>query len=351
MAVSDTEICRLCGEMANAPDLNTTLKVLAQNITKIMGVKGCSIRILDEKEQTLEIMAAYGLSKAYLKKGAISIQEHPIDRKILKGQVISTKDITKEKSVFYREEAKKEGIKSVLSVPLMAEKRPIGVVRIYTDKPRAFTKEEIGRLKSLALLGGILAERVKIWNEMQALMRISQSISSTLSLDEVLQLIVESAAKTLGMKAASIRLLNEERKTLKVRAAYGLSKAYLEKGPVEIEKSRIDRECLKCKVVSVRNIKKDKRLQYPEEIIKEGITALLSLPLNLRGTAIGVIRVYASKPYTFSESEIDFLSALACQGAIAIENARLFEHIKKQYKELTKDVWKWYDWGNRFPKI
>lgn len=351
MAVSDTEMCRLCGEMANAPDLNTTLKVLAQNITKIMGVKGCSIRILDEKEQTLEIMAAYGLSKTYLKKGAISIQEHPIDRKILKGQVISTKDITKEKSVFYREEAKKEGIKSVLSVPLMAEKRPIGVVRIYTDKPRAFTKEETGRLKSLALLGGILAERVKIWNEMQALMRISQSISSTLSLDEVLQLIVESAAKTLGMKAASIRLLNEERKTLKVRAAYGLSKAYLEKGPVEIEKSRIDRECLKCKVVSVRNIKKDKRLQYPEEIIKEGITALLSLPLNLRGTAIGVIRVYASKPYTFSKSEIDFLSALACQGAIAIENARLFEHIKKQYKELTRDVWKWYDWGNRFPKI
>ncbi|MDH5203580.1 MAG: GAF domain-containing protein [Nitrospirota bacterium] len=186
---------------------------------------------------------------------------------------------------------------------------------------------------------------------MRTLIKISQSISSTLSLDEVLQMIVENAAKTLNMKAASIRLLDEERKTLQVRAAYGLSKKYLDKGPVEVEKSIIDRECLECKVVSVHNIKKDKRLQYPEEIIEEGIMALLSLPLIVRGTAIGVLRVYTSTPYTFSESEIDFLSALACQGAIAIENARLYEHIKTEYEDLTKNVWKWYDWGARFPRI
>ena len=84
-------------------------------------------------------------------------------------------------------------------------------------------------------------------------------------------------------------------------------------------KSPIDRECLKCKVVSrcARDIRKDKRLQYPDEIIREGIMSLLSLPLTVRGKAIGVLRVYTSIPYTFSESEIDFLSALACQGAIS----------------------------------
>jgi hypothetical protein len=48
---------------------------------------------------------------------------------------------------------------------------------------------------------------------------------------------------------------------------------------------------------------------------------------------------------------IRLLDALACQGAIAIENARLFEHIKNEYKDFARDVWKWYDWGERFPTL
>jgi signal transduction protein with GAF and PtsI domain len=346
------EVCRLCGDLAKeAPDLNATLKVLAQNITKIMGVKGCTIRLLDEKNQTLEIAASFGLSTGYLQKGPVALKEHPVDRKILRGGVVSTKDITKEPHVLYLKEAKKEGIKSVLSVPLVSGERHIGVIRIYTSEPHIFTKEEISRLKALSSLGGIIAGRAKIWDEMNALVRISRSITSSLSLDEVLRMVVESAANILGVKAASLRLLDEERKTLKVKAAYGLSKSYLDKGSVEVEKSVIDRECLGCKVINVKDIRKDKRLQYPGELIKEGIAALLSLPLTVRGSAIGVLRVYTSVPYTFSESEVDFVSALACQGAIAIENARLFEHVRSEYKDLARDVWKWYDWGERFPTL
>ena len=345
------EVCRLCGDLAKAPDFGATLKTLAQNITKIMGVKGCTIRRLDEKNQTLEIAAAFGLSTGYLQKGPIALKKHPIDRKVLKGKVISTKDITKEPHVLYLKEAKKEGIKSVLSVPLVSGERYIGIIRVYTSEPHIFTREEIDRLKALSSLGGIIAGRAKIWDEMNALVRISRSISSSLSLDEVLRMVVENAADILGMKAASLRLLDEERRTLRVKAAYGLSKAYLDKGPVEVEKSIIDRECLRCKIINVKDVRNDKRLQYPGELIKEGIAALLSLPLTVRGSAIGVLRVYTSVPYTFEESEVDFLSALACQGAIAIENARLFEHIRSEYKDLARDVWKWYDWGERFPTL
>jgi len=344
-------MCALCGELAKARDLNTTLNVLAKNITEIMGVKGSTIRLLDEKNQTLEIVAAYGLSKRYLKKGPVVLKKHPVDQKVLKGKAVKTKNILKEPHVLYLDEAKKEGIKSVLSVPLMAEKRAIGVVRVYTKTPHDFTAKEIEKLRSLTFLGGILADRARMWDEMRALIKISQSISSSLSLNEVLQMIVENAAKTLGMRASSIRLLDEEKGILEVKAAYGLSKAYLGKGQIEVAKSPIDKECLRCKIVSAPDIRKDKRLRYQDEIIREGIMALLSLPLIVRGKAIGVLRVYTSAPYTFSDSERDFLSALACQGAIAIENARLFEHIKTEYKDLTRDVWKWYDWGTHFPKV
>ncbi len=176
-------------------------------------------------------------------------------------------------------------------------------------------------------------------------------MASAHDLNSTLNIFARNITKIIGTKGSTIRLLDEKKQTLEIVAAYGLSNAYLEKGPVLVEKSIIDRECLKCKIISVGNIKKDKRLQYRNELIKEGIMALLSLPLTVKGSVIGVLRVYTSAPYTFTKSEIDFLSALACQGAIAIENARLFEHIKNEYKDLTRDVWKWYDWGTRFPKI
>ena len=338
-------------QLISSYDLETTLNILAKNIAELMGVKGCTVRLLDKKTMMLEIVAAYGMSRSYLEKGPVHLKDHPVDQKVLSGECITTTDILAEPHVLYREDAKKEGIRSVMSCPLTVQEKSIGVIRIYISEPHDFTEEDTKRLKVLASLGGILVDRAKIWKQMQTLIEVSRSIGSTLSLNEVLNKIVENAAKDFGFTAASIRLLDEEKKTLEVKATYGLSEAYLKKGPIEVEKSLIDVECMKGCVVTVADVSKDGRLQYPEEIIKEGIRAILSVPVSIRGTAIGVLRVYTSNPYSFSQSEIDFLSSLASIGAIAIENARLFEHIKSEYEELTRDVWKWYDWGKHFPRF
>jgi len=341
----------LLEELVSFYELDTTLNILAKNITEQMGVKACTIRLLDEKTRTLKIVAAHGVSKTYLEKGPVLIDEHPIDKEVLSGECLKTKDILKERHLLYPVEAQKEGIKSVMSCPLTVKGKAIGVIRVFTSKPHDFTEEEIQRLRVLASLGGIMVDRARIWNQMQTLIEVSRSISSTLSLNEVLSGIVENAAKAFGFKAASIRLFDEEKKSLDVKATYGLSEAYLKKGPIEVQKSPIDRECMEGRAVIVSDVSKDSRLQYPEEIIKEGIRAILSVPLSIRGTVIGVLRVYTTNPYSFTPIEINFISALASSGAIAIENARLFEHIKDEYEELTRDVWKWYDWGKRFPKF
>jgi len=175
MVGSNAYVCRLCGDIAQAEALGDTIQILAKNITKIMGVKGCSIRMLNEKNKTLEIVAAYGLSKRYLKKGPIPLKDHPIDRAVLRGRIKSTADMTKEKHVLYVADAQRERIKSVLSVPLIVEKRPIGVVRIYSTKVHKFTKDEIDTLTAFANLGAILAEKSRLWNEMKVLMRICLS--------------------------------------------------------------------------------------------------------------------------------------------------------------------------------
>lgn len=341
----------LCSEIARARDLDTTLNILVKSITEFMGVKAASVRLLDERNRTLRIAAAYGLSRAYIDKGPLVLAGSSVEREILAGKVVSTQDVSREPDVFYREEVIREGIKSILNMPLMAGDRAIGIIRIYTAEPHEFTPEEIERLRALSSFGGIIVDRARLWDEMRALICIAQSVNSTLSLDEVLHTIVENAARALGMRAASIRLLDGEGKALEVKAAYGLSEAYLGKGPVELDKSPVDRECLEGRCSLVPDIRTDTTLQYPEEIAQEGIRAMLTAPLKVKGRAIGVLRVYASIPYEFSPAEIEFLTTLASYGAIAIENARLYEHVKTEYEDLTRDVWKWYDWGSRFPAI
>lgn len=351
MSEFQSETYDVCGNAQGAGDLATALNTFVKTVTEIMGVKGASIRLLDDRKQALQVSASYGLSKSYVEKGPLLLSENPVEREILAGKIVSTSDISKEPGALYRQQAEQEGIKSILNVPLMADHKAIGIVRVYSAEPRRFTHDEIEQLRSLSAFGGIIVERARLADQMRALVCIARTIGSTLSLGEVLQIIVENAVGALGLGASSIRLIDENRRTLEVKAAYGLSAEYLAKGPVEIEKSPIDRECLAGKCISIADIRSDTRLQYPEEMMREGIQGMLTVPLNVKGRAIGVLRVYTATPYEFNSSEIEFLIALASYGAVAIENARLFEHVKTEYEELTKDVWKWYDWGSRFPNI
>ncbi len=186
---------------------------------------------------------------------------------------------------------------------------------------------------------------------LSALCEVCHAISSVFDLQEVLSLIVKSAVESMEVKAGSLRLLDEEERRLEIVAAYGLSKEYLKKGPVEVEKSPIDREALTGRVVTILDVTRDVRFQYLEEAKKEGICSVLCVPLRIRGRAIGVIRVYTSAPHEFTEYETKLLYTLACHGTIAIENARLREHIERDYEDLVRDVWRWYDWGARPPEL
>jgi GAF domain-containing protein len=342
-------LCEVCNVVSSSLDPQKVLSLVVKNAAEAMGAKASSLRLLDERMKTLKISAAWGLSEEYLKKGPVEVKKSLIDKEALSGKAVAILNAAEDRRFQYPEEAKKEGIASVLCVPLRTKDKAIGVLRVYTSTPRKFTDEDVTILSTLASQSAIAIENAQLYQQMQTLYDIAKMVSSSLNLQEVLDLIVQSAAKIMKVKASNIRLLDEERKRLELRAAYGLSRQYLEKGPVEADRSIA--ETLKGKPVTVFDVTKDPRVQYPEAAKREGICSILSVPLAVKDVVIGVLRVYTSIPHRFTQNEIEFLSALADQGAIAIENARLYEHVKKDYEDLTKDVWKWYDWGARPPKL
>jgi GAF domain-containing protein len=122
---------------------------------------------------------------------------------------------------------------------------------------------------------------------------------------------------------------------------YGLSSDYLAKGPVEVDRSAIDSEALGGTPVFIPDVRTDTRFQYREAAKQEGIVSVLCVPLEVRGDAIGVMRVYTDTPTRFNEDDVQFLSVLASLSALAIENARLYESIKSSYDGVVEAFWGW----------
>lgn len=174
-----------------------------------------------------------------------------------------------------------------------------------------------------------------------ALYDVAKTVSSTLRLPQVLGLIVESTARAMRAKACSLRLLTPSRDELEIGAEYGLSKEYVEKGPVIVARSPIDAEALAGRVVQVRDVRYDPRLQYPEAMSREGIASLLVVPVVVRDTAIGVMRVYSAQARDFAPAEVEFLEAIASLGGIAIENARIYEALEAQFEAIRREKIPW----------
>lgn len=185
--------------------------------------------------------------------------------------------------------------------------------------------------------GGVDMEKVKRY--FQGLYEVAAAVNSARATESVLHSIVANVARTMGTKGCSLMLLTPNRKLLLHTAGFGLSTWYLRKGPVSADISIS--EALEGKPVAVLNATEDPMVQYREQAKREGIASILSVPMTLKKEVIGVVRVYTSEPYQFTKDDIQFVSGVANLGAIALENIRLYDSIKKDYETFREDMLRW----------
>jgi len=148
-------------------DPSRVLEEVVRCVGSAMDVKACSIRLLDSRERRLSLVAAWGLSENYLNKGPIRIEESGLDRKVLQGKTVWLPDVQTDKNFQYGARAKTEGIKSVLVLPLTVEKKAMGVLRVYTDRVRQFTDEEVKFLEAVANLSAIALDNARLHETLQ----------------------------------------------------------------------------------------------------------------------------------------------------------------------------------------
>ena len=171
------------------------------------------------------------------------------------------------------------------------------------------------------------------FQEMESLYNIGQLVNSTLDLDEVLRLLAEHTTRLFGVKACFVRIFDRDGKTLSIGGSYGLSREYIDKGPVDVGKSWVDFEVLKGRTIQVADVTEDLRFQYREEARREGLRSMLSCPMRAKDRTLGVLRIYTAQPRVFGAQEEKLLLNLANLGALALQNARSFGDLQALDRE------------------
>ena len=173
--------------------------------------------------------------------------------------------------------------------------------------------------------------------EISGLFESVRDTTSTLDLQTVLNRFVEAAARVLNCKGAAIRLIDPTRGEVAFAAAFGLSDEYLEKVPVEFQRARLDQETLTgSDAIFVDDAPQDPRIWQPDRVRKEGIGAMLSVPLVGKQGPMGVLRAYGEEGHKFAEEDASYLALVAAHGAVAIENAQAYQLLEELNREKSK---------------
>jgi GAF domain-containing protein len=341
-----SDFCTRCGEVSCTLDFDEALQTLMRSVENCLGLETSSIHLLDPSGRTVSVTAARNLSDEYLHQEPIRVAEDPVLQEVLGGKVVTLSALPGHPR--YESLTKKEGIQSLLCAPLRSRERIIGSLWAFSREPRSFTQEEISYASTLAGQGGVALGNARLHLSLHIISDIGKAITSRFEREEILQRIIRSAAELFGGKGASIFLVNRRKSKLEIQASYGLKEDFYKQKDLEMDDAVL--QCLEG-IVAVGDVSKEKEWKFPELLHREGIRSVLCSPLRVRGRSIGILRVYMEEVREYSAEDRMFFQILSDFGGIAIENARLYAHIKRDYEDLTRDVWNWYDWGERSPRV
>lgn len=143
-----------------AVDLQLVTRELVETVTMQMNVKAAALRLINETTGELELLAARGLSQQFLDKGPPHVDRSI--RETLTGKPVLIADTTTDQRLEYPAETAAEGIAAILSLPIIAQRRVIGVLRVYSGQPRAYSQEDVTFLSALAEIAGIAIMNAKL---------------------------------------------------------------------------------------------------------------------------------------------------------------------------------------------
>jgi phosphoserine phosphatase RsbU/P len=329
-------LMKLTDALNTTLDLQTLLSRTSELVRAIINYRIFAIFLLNDRTRELRMRFQLGHS-AKVERTRLPIGKGVVGQVALTRQPILLNDV---KAADYYVDANPE-VCSEMAVPLIAKNRLIGVMDLESTEVGYFTAEH---LRVLTLTASRIAQAIenarlyaRVSRQAQTLEvqnEIAVELASILELGPLLERVGQLLRRLIDYQMFSIMLLDERGETLITRYAwrFGYSHAPLRRIPVNT--GLVGAAVREWRFVNVPDVTKDPRyLPMNEETRSE-----LVVPLFYKGRIIGVLDLEHTRPQFFTEEHERILTTLAAQVAIAIENARLYQAVRAQERQLERDI-------------
>ncbi len=306
--------------------LEDVLRMIVTVTANLMNSKICSLWILDEKDQKLKLKATQSISEEYLKERSLAMGEGVVGHVALGNQPMAILDVLKEPLYKEKELAKKEGLVSMLSVPMCIKDRVIGVINCYTSYPHPFSKGEEEMLTTVANQAAVCIE--------------NSGLMETLDIDEILRLVLEGVTKNIGFDRARLYLVNEKRNVLECKMAVGIDEEKIKGITLRLdpEDSIVARSIFEKQPFVIPDASTDQRVN---PILKEkfNLHSLVVIPLLTKEKALGAIAADFVEPNkNITKEALESTMVFAQQAGLAIHNAFMYQELKTFSQQMEEKI-------------
>jgi sigma-B regulation protein RsbU (phosphoserine phosphatase) len=329
-------LMRLTDALNTTLDLQTLLSRTSELVRALIPYRIFAIFLLNERTHELRMRFQIGHTPQ-VERTRIPLGKGVAGQVALTRQPILLNDVSK---ADYYVSANPE-VRSELAVPLIAKNRLIGVMDIESEQLDFFREEKLNVLTMTASRIAQAIENARLYarvsrqaQTLEVLNEIAVELASILDLNPLLEKVGQLLRRLIDYQMFTVMLLDEKGETLITRYAWRFGYAHAPMRRMPISSGLVGAAVREWRAVNVPDVSKDPRyIPMNPETRSE-----LIVPLFYKGRIIGVLDLEHTKPGFFNEEHERVLSTLASQIAIAIENARLYQAVKRQERQLEKDI-------------
>ncbi len=329
-------LMRLTDALNTTLDLQTLLSRTSELVRAVLPYRIFAIFLLNERSNDLRMRFQIGHTPQ-VERTRIPIGKGVAGQVALTRQPILLNDVSK---VDYYISANPE-VRSELAVPLIAKNRLIGVMDLESEQANFFRPEHLHVLTMTASRIAQAIENARLYSRisrqaqtLEVLNEIAVELASILDLNPLLERVGQLLRRLIDYQMFSIMLLDEKGETLITRYAWQFGYSHAPMRRIPTSNGLVGAAVREWRTINVPDVNKDPRyLPMNAETRSE-----LIVPLFYKARVIGVLDLEHTRPGFFNEEHERMLTTLASQVAIAIENARLYQAVRRQERQLERDV-------------
>jgi len=303
------------------------------------------------KKGGLTITAHLGLSPDLVAKlDGLEVGEGFSGRVVQTGEPLVIGDIASDRRLTHPA-AREAGFHSMAVVPLVSRRTVLGSLFVVTRERRDFSRQDIELLTSIGGQIGVAVENAQLFGqverrmqELEALYRADAELHRRLSLDEVLQALVDITVEILRADKSSLYTWDERHERLVVRVARGFHPETMEHMSFSPDEGTVGYVATSSEPVIVEDARTDPRTSNRVTVMEtEGIRSLMEVPIKVGGDVFGVFSADYARPRGFGDDEQRLFIALAQRAALAIDTAQLYEQsqelaVVEERQRLARDL-------------